>query len=76
MMQCLRAGRNLMLTSANQSWELFANAYNSKPSNQNVCRKKNILSLAIFVRLEGVFKLRACCLTSKLDPSVIVSLEE
>ena len=51
-------------------------AYNSTYLNQNVLRKQNILSLAIFVRLEDVFKLRACYLTAKVDPSVIVSLEE
>ena len=54
---------------------IIRDAYNSKPSNQNVWRKQNILSLARFVRLEDVFKLCTCYLTSKLYPSVIVRLE-
>ena len=34
------------------------------------------MSLAIFVRLEDVFKLRSWYLTTKVYPSVIVRLEE
>ena len=47
---------------------IIRDAYNSTPSNQNVWRKQNILSLAKFVILEYVFKLRACYITAKLDP--------
>ena len=55
---------------------IIRDAYNSTPINKKVWRKQKILSLAIFVRLEDVFKLRACYLTAKVDPSVIVRLEE
>ena len=55
---------------------IICDAYNSTPSNQNVWRKQNILSLARFVRLEDVFKLRACYLTDNFDPSAIVRLGE
>ena len=55
---------------------IICDAYNSTPSNQNVWRKQNILSFFRFVRLEDVFKLRACYLNAKVDPTVIVSLEE
>ena len=55
---------------------IICDAYNSSPSNQNILRKQNILSLARFVRLEDIFKLHACYLTSKVDPSVIVRLVE
>ena len=65
-----------MLTRAKKSWQLFVNAYIFTPSNQNVWRKQNILILAIFLRLEDVFKLRACYLDSKVDTSLIVIMEE
>ena len=55
---------------------IISDAYNFTPSNQNNWRKKNILSLSRFVRIEDVFKLCACYLTAKLDPYVIVSMEE
>ena len=54
---------------------IISDAYNSIFSNQNVWRKKNILSLARFVNLEYVFKLRTCYLTAKLDLSIIVRLK-
>ena len=53
---------------------IISDAYNFTPSNQNIWRKQNISSLDIFVRLEDVFKLRACYLTAKVDPSIIVCL--
>ena len=56
--------------------EIIRDVYNYTPSNQNILRKQNILSLARFVRLEDIFKLHACYLTSKVDPSVIVRLVE
>ena len=56
--------------------EIICNAYNSSPLNQKVWRKQNILSLAIFVILEYVFKLRTCYLTSKVDIYFVVILEE
>ena len=55
---------------------IIRDAYNYTPSNQGVWRKQKILSLAIFVRLEYVFKLRSCYLTAKVYTSVIVRLEE
>ena len=55
---------------------IICDAYNSTPLIKNVWRKQNILILSIFVRLEDVFKLRVCYITSKVDPSVIVCLEE
>ena len=67
---------NLMLTRANQSWELFAMLIILHPRIKMFGGRKNLLSLAIFVRLEDVFKMNTCYLTSKLYPSVIVSLEE
>ena len=54
---------------------IIRDASNYTPSNQNVWRKQKILSLARFVRLEDVLKLRACYLTDKLYTSAIVRLE-
>ena len=55
---------------------IICDTYNSAPLSQKFWRKQNILSLARFVRLEDFFKMRACYLTSKVYPSVILSLEE
>ena len=55
---------------------IIRTAYSSTPSNQSVWTKQNILSLTKFVTLQDVFKLRTCYLTAKVDPSVIVRLED
>ena len=59
--------------SAKKFFENRTTIYDAMP---DLWRKKNILSLSRFVRIEDVFKLCACYLTAKLDPYVIVSMEE
>ena len=76
MMKCLSCWKKLDVDQGQAFKVIIRDAYNSTHSNQNVWRKQNILSLARFVRLEDIFKLRGCYLTAKIYPSDIVRLEE
>ena len=68
--------KHLNMDKRQEVMNVISSIYNDVLPNEKVWTKVNVLRLTKFVKLDDVFKLRACYLTAKADPSVITRVEE
>lgn len=68
--------KHLSVTDRQSVIDIIDKVYSTARPGDRVWTKKNVLDLAKFVGLDEVFKLRACYIAAKKDPSVIERLTE